>query len=1203
MGNSESQYSIQGPRGTSVVLPGRQKPFLKFRSTKDDSVSPHGCWRVIPGASANKSKASVSGCLSQHKGSHPYVPRHYDFITKGLNEGANGRLWHGSHDCLASEGRLVLSSENGYGHYEDATDNGRFYNERNGYTMNGHKTPSKTPCPETLDEQSSPRVVIKKDGSLRVEFTNTTNPLLLDECAGPVQLLKFSPNVDSTPGLPGVTRRHELQHGAPTATSSTTRTSKGSSLSSEGSWYDSPWGQGAESNEADSLSPTRVEDSSGDAQSGVLDQQLLPELYRDPTTAVTFNTTKDLPIRFPDELPSKHRASIVSVMEVPREEECAEAKQYASFTLPCRKVKPISLTEDTIKKASIKNRMRRLSDWTGSLSRRKLKMQEPRYRETSELFDSGVDGLTADTSSPSQVSSLLWYPRGPSQSRSRSRSQALPPRSESAGTLHQGTDALRQNIYENFMQELDAGRSGGGRPGGREERQEPSTEGTEDSSSEENLGSLEQLDLLFEKEQGVVRRAGWLSFKPLVTLHKDRKLELVSRRKWKHYWVTLKGCTLLFYETYGKSSPEQDLSPRYALLAEDSVVQAVPEHPKRENVFCLSNTYGDVYLFQASNQTDLENWVTAIHSASASLFAKRHGKEDTLRLLRGQIRGLLQKIDMDSKMKKMAELQLSIVSDPKNRKAIENQIQQWEQNLERFNMDLFRMRCYLASLQGGELPNPKSLLATASRPSKAALGRLGIFSVSSFHALICSRDEATLRKRSLSLSQKGRSKRGIFSSLKGLDNLTRRGREKRPSASQLFESEAEAQVNYLPPHISERLNSLANLYSIAPPEGSHWNDSAETKACIYMPDNQAVTVPLRPDHTVADALALACKAKHLEPSLYFLRLRRGVDPSVEVCVPEPEELMQDLLYEELEVCPLNIFTMHMSRPSTTADYGFAVTGHVDMLNNSRIFVSEVLPDGLAFGEGLRPGDEVLVLNGRAVSAMDLSLIQKLFAEHTLQLTLRRDPPSQRRHPDEAATATATTTAPQANPSHTLLGTLQKPHRAKSSTDVSVAQEGPGESLEPGLENGGVLHRRRSHKPVQHSKSGGTLPVLLPRGQAHARAPRANPPTHPPPIPRLTGTCGTAVVTVLPNHGLMFLTLAALKKSSTGSRVPVQQHHHHHRHPHFITLRPLALFACPALLLIQQDPLKPLSIKAALIFRNGAHCLASTAFGMGVLVVK
>lgn len=66
--------------------------------------------------------------------------------------------------------------------------------------------------------------------------------------------------------------------------------------------------------------------------------------------------------------------------------------------------------------------------------------------------------------------------------------------------------------------------------------------------------------------------------------------------------------------------------------------------------------------------------MTAIHSASASLLAKRQGKEDTVRLLRNQVRTLLQKIDMDGKMKKMAELQLTVVSDPKNRKAIENQV-------------------------------------------------------------------------------------------------------------------------------------------------------------------------------------------------------------------------------------------------------------------------------------------------------------------------------------------------------------------------------------------------------------------------------------------------------------------------------------------------------------------------------------------------
>ncbi|XP_045063455.1 rho guanine nucleotide exchange factor TIAM2-like isoform X2 [Coregonus clupeaformis] len=689
---------------------------------------------------------------------------------------------------------------------------------------------------------------------------------------------------------------------------------------------------------------------------------------------------------------------------------------------------------------------------------------EPRYKDGSEAFDSGLDGLTADTSSPSQVFSL-WYPGVPGNVGAS--------RAQSAGALHHSSDALHQNIYENFMQELETGTGQGssGGAGGGGERRDPST-GTEggESSSESAGDSLEQLDMLFEKEQGVVRRAGWLSFKPLLTLHKDRKLELVTRRKWKQYWVTLKGCTLLFYETYGKGSPEQELSPRYALFAEDSIVQAIPEHPKKENVFCLSNTYGDVYLFQASNQTDLENWVTAIHSASASLFAKRHGKEDTVRLLRSQIRGLLQKIDMDSKMKKMAELQLSIVSDPKNRKAIENQIQQWEQNLEKFNMDLFRMRCYLASLQGGELPNPKSLLAAASRPSKTALGRLSIFSVSSFHALICSRDEATLRRRSMSLSQRSRNKRGLFSSLKGLDNLTKRGRDKRPSAGQIFESDG-GQPYCLPPTSSERLDSLANHYSLAPPEGGQWESSGETLSCVYMPDSHAVQVPMRRDHTVADVVSLACKLKQLDRKLHCLRLHRCVAQNVEVRTPAPSELLHDLLYDELEVFPMNVFTLHMTRPACTGDFGFAVTGHIDGQRNSRIFVSEVLPDGLAFSEGLRPGDEIVILNGRGMSTLDLGLIQKLFAEQTLQLTLRRDAP-----PTSPLTSDSSTPTPLSNQSQLLQDFLDTHHHAKSTTDVSLVPEVPGESLGSGLENG-LQHTHHSHRAIQHSKSVETVCTL------------------------------------------------------------------------------------------------------------------------------
>ena len=35
------------------------------------------------------------------------------------------------------------------------------------------------------------------------------------------------------------------------------------------------------------------------------------------------------------------------------------------------------------------------------------------------------------------------------------------------------------------------------------------------------------------------------------------------------------------------------------------------------------------------------------------------------------------------------------------------QISQWEENLERLQVEQFRLRCYMASLQASELPNPK----------------------------------------------------------------------------------------------------------------------------------------------------------------------------------------------------------------------------------------------------------------------------------------------------------------------------------------------------------------------------------------------------------------------------------------------------------------------------------------------------------------
>ena len=55
----------------------------------------------------------------------------------------------------------------------------------------------------------------------------------------------------------------------------------------------------------------------------------------------------------------------------------------------------------------------------------------------------------------------------------------------------------------------------------------------------------------------------------------------------------------------------------------------------------------------------------------------------------------------------MADLQQSVVSDPETKQQIYGQIIEWEENLERLHCEQFRLRCYMASLHNGELPNPK----------------------------------------------------------------------------------------------------------------------------------------------------------------------------------------------------------------------------------------------------------------------------------------------------------------------------------------------------------------------------------------------------------------------------------------------------------------------------------------------------------------
>ncbi|XP_059727085.1 rho guanine nucleotide exchange factor TIAM1 isoform X2 [Haemorhous mexicanus] len=651
---------------------------------------------------------------------------------------------------------------------------------------------------------------------------------------------------------------------------------------------------------------------------------------------------------------------------------------YSNYnTLPCRKSHCLS-------EGASNPQMSHSSSMQG---RRAKTTQDVNAGEGSEFTDSGIEGAATDTELLSRRSNATTASYSPPAGRAFVGSDSG---SSSAG------DGLRQGVYENFRRELEMSTA-------NSEHLEEAGSALSDEQSSGTLSSPGQSDILLSAAQGTVRKAGALAVKNFLVHKKNKKVESATRRKWKHYWVSLKGCTLFFYETDGRSGIDHNSIPKHAVWVENSIVQAVPEHPKKDFVFCLSNSLGDAFLFQTCSQTELENWITAIHSACATAVARQHHKEDTLKLLKTEIKKLEQKIDMDEKMKKMGEMQLSSVTDSKKKKTILDQIFVWEQNLEQFQMDLFRYRCYLASLQGGELPNPKRLLAFASRPTKVAMGRLGIFSVSSFHALVAARTgESGVRRRTQAMSRSASKRRSRFSSLWGLDTTSKK-KQGRPSINQVFGEGVDSVKKSLegifddtvPDGKRDKEVALSSVHQHNP-DCDIWVHEYFTPSWFCLPNNQPALTVIRPGDTSRDVLEMICKTHQLDCSAHYLRLKFLLDNQMQFYVPKPEEEIYELLYKEIEICQKITQHIQMEKSDASSDiYGFSLSS-VEEEGIRRLYVNGVKDTGLAFKKGLKAGDEVLEINQRAAEELDSALLKDALAQPSLCLTVRTHP-----EPEEA----------------------------------------------------------------------------------------------------------------------------------------------------------------------------------------------------------
>ncbi|XP_058040613.1 rho guanine nucleotide exchange factor TIAM1 isoform X2 [Ahaetulla prasina] len=647
---------------------------------------------------------------------------------------------------------------------------------------------------------------------------------------------------------------------------------------------------------------------------------------------------------------------------------------YSTYnTLPCRKSHCLSEGISHIK----------MNHSNSMHGRRAKTTQDVNTGDGSEFADSGIEGATTDTDLLSRRSNATNSSYSPTTSRAFAGSDS--------GSSSTG-DGARQGVYENFRRELELSSTN--------DNLDEAGSTLSDEQSSGTLSSPGQSDILLTAGQGTVRKAGGLAVKNFLVHKKNKKVELATRRKWKQYWVSLKGCTLFFYESDGRSGIDHNSIPKHAVWVENSIVQAVPEHPKKDYVFCLSNSLGDAFLFQTSSQTELENWITAVHSACATAVARQHHKEDTVKLLKTEIKKLEQKIDMDEKMKKMGEmhfLSLSSVRDSKKKKTILDQIFVWEQNLEQFQMDLFRYRCYLASLQGGELPNPKTLLAFASRPTKDAMGRLGIFSVSSFHALVAARTgESGVRRRTQVMSRSASKRRSRFSSLWGLDTASKK-KQGRPSINQVFGEGTDSVKKSLEGIFDDTVQESkrdkeVTLTTVHPhnPDSDIWVHEYFTPSWYCLPNNQSALTVIHPGDTARDVLEMICKAHQLDYSAHYVRLKFFVRNQIECYIPKPEEDIYELLYKEIEICEKITQQIQLEKSDTLDNYGFSLSS-IEEEGVRRLHINSVKETGLAFKKGLKAGDEIVEINKKAAEDLNSAMLRGVLVQPSLCLIVQTYP--------------------------------------------------------------------------------------------------------------------------------------------------------------------------------------------------------------------
>jgi hypothetical protein len=477
-------------------------------------------------------------------------------------------------------------------------------------------------------------------------------------------------------------------------------------------------------------------------------------------------------------------------------------------------------------------------------------------------------------------------------------------------------------------------------------------------------------------EDDAISRAGWLEVKG-VLVRKNKKVAMKANRHWKRYWAVLRGRHIWLHklDQQQSSNPTNDKSLDKKIDISQSLAHSVHDHVKRDHLFCLSTYSGNTYNMQACDQAAVDDWIRCIHSAAALSMTSQANKLKALEILQDTINANNEALEREKQMKNAAELQLNATSHHTNKSTIIKQVTSLNENIENYNMRIYRDRCYVASLTHSELPNPQALLASISKPTKSLLTKVGSLSVPSLHAVVNVRSSTTKS-----------------SNIKPSNDMFKLEGSEEKRRFRFFRSKTKAKRNlFTSPSITQPFHEEMGPHLLTYRELLEPNPLATGFGATLMvqgPNGKICAVPFRLDLTVEDVIFTCCKKFGLDPADYFLKLIATLpDGNQEESMPNEEEFIVNLEFINIEICQKFIISVQFD--ADDGEMGFSLRPDLRNIGSvTHVIIDFIKPDTQAQRLGLSEGDEVVLINDIPVVHMSWPQVTEAITEPLFTLTVR-----------------------------------------------------------------------------------------------------------------------------------------------------------------------------------------------------------------------